>query len=127
MVALHTIRIELEPVAAVLVAEGVEDEGDTVGCEIVIAVHYLVASRERRADALRAKRVIHAGADVDRGRIVQDPNLGFLARGLAFVRLRLGELGDGRRGGPRLFVDLPIDGDLALPQADVGRRSRIAL
>ena len=85
MVAFHAIGIELEPVATVLVAEGVEHECNAVRRQVIAAVHDLVAPRQRRTNTLGAERVVHAGADVEGACIVKDADIGFLTGRLAFV------------------------------------------
>src|ERR1019366_1716693 len=58
VIAFHAEWVELEPVAAVLVAERVEDKSDLVGSEISDG-QKLVSSCQYRADSLRALGIVH--------------------------------------------------------------------
>ena len=99
-VALHAGRVDLEDEPGAPVVIRVDADGNPVRRRPG------VAARELRGDAARLA-VERAHADVDGVVGVGDAHLGALARGLAFVRIPLGELAHHGRGGPHGLVQLP--------------------
>ena len=121
-VVLNADRVRSEDEPVLLVVIGVENH-----LKRILARQRGIAPRVGR-DKLRHVCVETCDADIEHGRRVQQAHLGLFRRGLAFRRLDLDEVVDGRRLLPRLLVEHSIDrGRFSSPyrRCAVRRRCRL--
>jgi len=116
-VDLRADGVHLEPERVPPVVEGVDHNLDAV-----VRLKVRVAPHLGPDDSLRI--VVEAtNADVERRRVVEDPNLGLLRRNAALDRIYLRELTDRVRERPHVVVEPPVDYRRLLDADGLDRRS----